>query len=147
YAFAYFFSDGAGVEEALALYRRHYQPSERHPQPQATICVWALAADSEAEARYVATTREYWRTGFDRGLRLPLVSPQKASAHDYTPGERSMIAGLRERALVGTGAQVAARLKALAQTLELQEVVINTWTFDPAALRHSYSLLAQALAL
>src|ERR1700761_5250917 len=57
YAFAYFFSDGAGVEEALTLYRRHYQPSPRHPQPQATICVWALAADSEEEAKHLATTR------------------------------------------------------------------------------------------
>src|SRR5438270_586786 len=44
YAFAYFFTDGVGVEPALDLYRRNYRPSERHPKPQATICVWALAA-------------------------------------------------------------------------------------------------------
>src|SRR4249920_4262441 len=41
YAFAYFFSDGRGVEQALDLYRRNYRPSPRHPKPQATICVWA----------------------------------------------------------------------------------------------------------
>src|SRR6185436_4981922 len=61
YAFAYFFTDGAGVDEALLLYRRNYRPSERYPQPVATICVWALAADTEAEARRLFTTREYWR--------------------------------------------------------------------------------------
>src|SRR5207344_3083451 len=42
YAFAYFFSDGQGVDEALMLYRRNYRPSARYPQPVATICVWAL---------------------------------------------------------------------------------------------------------
>ena len=51
YAFAYFFTDGRGVEQALELYRRNYRPSARYPKPQATICVWALAADTEAEAR------------------------------------------------------------------------------------------------
>src|ERR1700761_7163304 len=85
YAFAYFFSDGVGVEEALALYRRNYRPTDTHPKPQATICVWALAADTDEEARHQARTREYWRCGFDKGLRLPLVSPDKAAAHAYTP--------------------------------------------------------------
>jgi luciferase family oxidoreductase group 1 len=46
YAFAYFFSDGHGVEQALDLYRRNYRPSPRYPLPLATICVWALAADT-----------------------------------------------------------------------------------------------------
>ena len=147
YAFAYFFSDGAGVDEALSLYRRHYRPSERHPQPQATICAWALAADSAEEARFQATTREYWRTGFDKGLRLPLASPEVASRHPYTPSEQSMIASLRANALVGTGAEVAEKLLALARRLELEEIVINTWTFDPAVRQHSYTLLARAFGL
>jgi len=79
YAFAYFFSDGRGVEQALELFRRNYRPSERYPQPRATICVWALAADSEAEARRLLKTREHWRVGFERGLREPLISPEEAS--------------------------------------------------------------------
>ena len=33
YAFAYFFTDGQGCEEALSLYRALYRPSARHPQP------------------------------------------------------------------------------------------------------------------
>jgi alkanesulfonate monooxygenase SsuD/methylene tetrahydromethanopterin reductase-like flavin-dependent oxidoreductase (luciferase family) len=38
-------------------------------------------------------------------------------------------------------------INALAQRLELGEIVINTWTFDPHARRHSYSLLADAFGL
>jgi len=147
YAFAYFFSDGAGVDEALSLYRKNYRPSERHPKPYATICVWALAADSEGEAQRLATTREYWRSGFEKGLRLPLVSPETAQAHDYTAAEHAMIAKLRDNALVGDPRQVADKLRALARRLELEEIVINTWTFDPATRRHSYALLAEAFGL
>ena len=147
YAFAYFFSDGAGVEEALSLYRRNYRPSERYPKPNPTICVWALAAETEAEAKHLAMTREYWRAGFDKGLRSALVSPETAAAHPYSDAEQIMIQKLRERALVGSGAQVAEKLRALAQHLALDEIVINTWTFDPAARQRSYTVLANTLAL
>jgi luciferase family oxidoreductase group 1 len=147
YAFAYFFSEGAGVDEALGLYRRNYRPTERYPRPQATICVWALAADTESEARRLLMTREYWRTGFEKGLRLPLESPQTAAGQPYTDAERAMIEKLRAAALVGTAAQVSEKLHALASRLALDEIVINTWTFDPQARRHSYALLAETFGL
>jgi luciferase family oxidoreductase group 1 len=143
YAFAYFFSDGVGVEEALALYRRDYRPSERYGTPQATICVWALAADTEEEARRLLKTREHWRIGFEHGRRDPLVSPDKAAAHPYDAAEQARIDQLRSKAFVGTGAQVVSMLRALAQRLALDEIVVNTWTFDPAARRRSYELLAR----
>ena len=146
YAFAYFFSEGVGVDEALALYRRNYRPSERYPQPCATVCVWALAADEHNEARRLSMTREYWRVGFEKGLRMPLVSPEEAAAYPYTEAERALIERLRSSALVGSGAEVAEKLQALARKLELDEIVINTWTYDPQARRHSYALLADALA-
>ena len=147
YAFAYFFSDGQGVDEALALYRKRYRPSARYSAPIATICVWALAADTEAEARRLLTTREYWRVDFEKGLRNPLVSPQQAAAHPYTESERARIDALRRKALVGTAEAVTASLTALSQRLDLEEIVINTWTHDPTARRHSYELLADAFGL
>ncbi len=147
YAFAYFFSDGQGVEQALALYRQNYRPSPRFPTPHATICVWALAADTEDEAARQLMTREHWRVRFEQGLFGPLVSPEEAAAHPYTGPERERIAQLRANALVGTGAQVAEKIAALAARLGLSEIVVNTWAFDPAARRHSYALLAQAFPL
>jgi luciferase family oxidoreductase group 1 len=146
YAYAYFFTDGRGTEEALALYRRNYRPSARHPQPMATICVWALAAETEAEARQLLMTREHWRVGFERGLREPLLSPQAAAAHPYTEADRSIIQRLRERAIVGSAEQVASRISELATVFGLEEIVINTWTYDPEARRRSYELIAEAVA-
>ena len=149
YAYAYFFTEGRGTEQALGLYRKLYRPSERHPSPQATICVWALAAANEAEARRLLMTREHWRVGFEKGLRMPLVSPEDADAvfAGYTDAERATIESHRRKAIVGTASQVAERLKELAATLELDEIVINTWTHDPAARHRSYALLAEEFGL
>jgi len=147
YAYAYFFTEGRGTEEALALYRRNYRPSARHPVPQATICVWALAADTEARARHLLKTREFWRVGFEKGLRNPLVTPEFADAYPYTDSERATIDALRRKAIVGTGSAVAERLIQLAQHFALDEIVVVTWTHDPDARHRSYELLASAFRL
>ncbi len=147
YAYAYFFSDGRGVEQALDLYRRHYRPSARHPHPQATICVWALAADSEAEAWRLFRTREFWRIGFEQGVRKPLVTPEEAQSWPYTDTERATIEALRRKAFVGTPEVLHERLTGLAARLGLDELVIVTWTFDAAPRHRSYELLAQAFGL
>ena len=143
YAFAYFFMDGQGVEQALHLYRKLYRPSERHPKPQATICVWALAADTEAEAGHHATSRERWRLDRQRGVLGPLKRPDAIAAAGYTAEERPTVEALRNRALVGSASQVAEGLRRLADELSLDHIVINTWAHDPGARRHSYALLAQ----
>jgi alkanesulfonate monooxygenase SsuD/methylene tetrahydromethanopterin reductase-like flavin-dependent oxidoreductase (luciferase family) len=92
-------------------------------------------------------TREYWRIGFEKGLRNALVSPAQAAAYPYNEEERARIAALRGKAFVGTAAEVADKLTALARGLELDEIVINTWTHDPQARRRSYELLGVAFGL
>jgi luciferase family oxidoreductase group 1 len=147
YAFAYFFSDGAGVEEALEIYRRHYRPSEAHPRPQATICVWALAAETEDQARHAALSRERWRLDRNRGVYGALQQPDAVAARGFTPDEQGALAALRAKAFVGSAEQVAERLRGLAASLGLDELVINTWAWDRALRRQSYTLLAQACGL
>lgn len=147
YAFAYFFMDGDGVHQALRLYRELYQPSARHPRPQATICVWALAADTAEAAQHHALSRERWRMDRQRGRLGPLRSPDQIAAEGYSPEEQAFAEGMRRRAFVGTARQVADGLRALAAELQLDELVINTWAFDPAVRRHSYALLAREFGL
>ena len=147
YAYAYFFVDGQGVDEALALYRRLYRPSERHPQAHATVCVWALAADTHEEATHHALGRERWRVDRARGVIGPLQSPEVIAARGFAADEWPTVEAMRRKAFVGTGAQVADQLRALALELQLDEIVINTWAFDPAVRRHSYALLAREFGL
>jgi luciferase family oxidoreductase group 1 len=147
YAFAYFFSDGFGVEQALDIYRKNYRPSERFPEPIATICVWALAADTEEEALFLYKTRE--RSGIDReyGVRMPLVSPEEAASRVFSSADQLIAEKLKRKAIVGNSQQVSQQLIALAGKLDLEELVIVTWTFAPEARRRSYELLSKEFNL
>ena len=54
---------------------------------------------------------------------------------------------MRHTAFVGTPADVGKRIRTLAQELGIDEVVVLTWSHDPAARRRSYELLANEFAL
>jgi luciferase family oxidoreductase group 1 len=145
YAFAYFITEGEGAKLALDLYRSSFRPGLLQ-QPQAAICVWALAADTEEEAWRLFASRERTRVDRNIGRLGPLLPPEQAR-RAYTESEQAYLAQLRHRALVGTAAQVKAKLEALAHELQVPEVVLITWTWDPLAQRRSYELLAQEFGL
>lgn len=145
YAFAWFISDGQGARQAIELYHSLFQPGSLQ-RPHATVCVWALAADTEAEAWHLFKSRERARIDRQTGRFAPLLPPEQAE-RDYTPPERAYREALRADSFVGTGEQVAARLTALADDLGIDEMVVLTWTYDAAAQRRSYEVLAKALGM
>ena len=146
YAFAYFITDGQGVDNALSLYRANYRPTEANPKPRATVCVWALAADTEDEAWRLFQSRARWRMDRNLGRIGPLLPPEQA-VRDYTASEQVALAELRANALVGSAPQVANKLRQLAERLSVDELVLITWTYEPVAQARSYELLAREFGL
>jgi luciferase family oxidoreductase group 1 len=147
YCFAHFITDGHGAAEALELYRTQYRPSRRHPTPWGAICVWALAADTPAEAAGQFSSRALWRLGRDRGTYAPLPSPDEAAAYPYTEAEQRRIETLQRNAIFGNAPAVAAQLRGLADSLGVEEIAVLTATHDPAPRRRSYALLAGEFGL
>ncbi|PHK96835.1 LLM class flavin-dependent oxidoreductase [Pseudoroseomonas rhizosphaerae] len=148
YCFAHFITDGAGAGQAMALYRQGFRPEAgRLPAPHAAIAVFALCADTEAEAARLFSSRALWRLSRDRGIYPPLPSPEEAEAHPCTEAEREKLARMQARAIIGTAPQVRERLEALAAELGAAEVAVLTPVHDPAARRASLRLLAGAFGL
>lgn len=150
YCFAHFISD-RGSEEILALYRDGFRPQPDKPgrlaAPHAAVAVFALTADTEAEAWRLYKSRELWRLFRDTGRFPPLPSVAEAEAYPYSAAERAHLEPLRAKAIVGAPAQVKAKLEALAAAHGAQEVAVLTPCHDPAARRRSYQLLAEAFGL
>ncbi len=145
YAFAHFITDGEGCEQALHLYRETFRPGVV-AQPQAAVCLSVLAADTEEEAWFQFRSRERARIDRRTGRFGPLLPPEQAQ-RPWLPAEEMERSALRERAIVGSAAQVRERLLALADRWAVEELVLVTWAWDPAVQRRSYELLAGAFAL
>ena len=111
FCFAHFITDGRGVDQAMAIYREGYRPSERHPTPHAGLCVWAMAAETEAEAARLFASREMWRLGRDRGVFAALPSPEEAANTGFPRPRRTHRAAAVARAVrhAGAGGRETAR--------------------------------------
>ena len=57
--------------------------------------------------------------------------PPEEAERPYSHAELAIVDKLRRKAIVGSAEQVAVRLKELAKSLELDELVVVTWTYDP----------------
>jgi len=147
FCFAHFITDGRGTEQAFAIYREGYRPSERWPEPHAALCVWAMAADTPGDAARLFRSREMWRLGRDRGVYSALPSPDEAAAYQYTDVELTRIDRLRARAIYGTPDMVGAKLRELASAHGVAEIAMLTTLHDPEARRRSYTLIAREFGL
>ncbi len=146
FAFAHHFAEH-DAESAMLSYREHFKPSDTMPEPCAILAVAAIAADSDAEAERIAASAYLHYVRRSKGEFQPLVSPEEAAAYPYTPVDRDRIERHRERLIVGSAAGVRSRLLSLAESTRADELMITTMTYDHAARRHSYELLADAFAI
>jgi luciferase family oxidoreductase group 1 len=146
FSYAHFITDegGPGIMEG---YRRQFRAAPRRPAPQGSIGVFVICAETEAEALYLAASRDLTRLRQRRGIRAPFPPPEDALAYPYTEAERREVEYHRQRQVVGTPDQVKARLLALAESYGVDEIVVLTICHDFAARKRSYALLAEAFGL
>ena len=147
YCFAHFITDGRGVERALELYRDNYNASERHPEPIAAVCVWALAADTAEDAERLFSSRMHWKFMREKGKLRAIDDPNEIAKISYSAEDMARLSQYRQSAIFGTSDNVAAQLFDLASAYNIEEIVILTWTYDQSERLHSYELLANAFAL
>jgi luciferase family oxidoreductase group 1 len=113
-------------------------------RPEA-VAVWALAADTEAEAQRLAASSRMTLRELRRGRLIPVPAPEKAQ--QYLKEQNASNSAGGRRAIIGTPEQVRAGLEEVADAYGAAEVIIVTITFDHAARRRSYELIADACGL
>jgi luciferase family oxidoreductase group 1 len=141
YAFADFInSEGADITRS---YQERFRPSERLRSARTAVAVWALAADSAEEAERLALSSRMSFAELRRGRPIQVPPPEKAA--QYFAERGANVPG--RRTVLGTGAQVRAGIERLADAYGAEEAIIVTITYDHAARRRSYELIADAFGL
>jgi luciferase family oxidoreductase group 1 len=146
FAFAHFINAQGGDEVARA-YRDDFRPSLRESAPHAMVCVFALCAETEADAQRLASSIDHRRLLMAVGREAPIATVEEAQAYPYTDRDRAIIERERSRAVIGTPDKVKARLLEIADAYSADELMLVTITGDYASRMRSYELLAAEFAL
>ncbi|MBI1847176.1 MAG: LLM class flavin-dependent oxidoreductase [Candidatus Rokubacteria bacterium] len=146
FSFAHFINADGGAEITRA-YTRQFTPSPSLAAPRASLAVFAVCAESEAEARRLAQSRDLFVVRLYTGRPGAYPSVEEAEAYPYSPHEWAIVEHARRRRVAGTPEQVRTRLEALAAEYGVDEVMVVTITHDFKARLRSYELIAQAFEL
>ena len=146
FSFAHFINDEGGAEIVRA-YREHFRPSPSLDAPPASVAVFALCAETDADAQRLARSRHLFLVRLYTGRPGPYPSVEEAETYPYTPQELAIVRHAGRRTIVGTPESVRERLLALADAYGVDELVVVAITHSPKARLRSYELLAEAFGL
>jgi luciferase family oxidoreductase group 1 len=145
FSYAHFF--GHGVEDGpdiVAGYRKHFQPSPQLPAPLVNVTVHVLCAETEAEARRLAASRDLARLNSRLGRANGIPPVDEALAYPYSAGERLYIQQQRQGCIDGDPQQVRQGLEAIAQSYQTADLGIVTICHGFRERVRSYELVAAA---
>jgi luciferase family oxidoreductase group 1 len=145
YAFADFINP-AGTEIAQT-YRERFVPTEESRAPRTAVAAWILCADTEDEARRLASSSRMAMMLLRRNQLVAVPPPEKALEFLAREGKSVESAMPGRRAIIGSPEKVRAAVEELAVQYGAEEVIAVTITYDHQARRHSYELLAETMGL
>jgi luciferase family oxidoreductase group 1 len=145
YAFASHFAPSQFLT-AIDIYRRSFKPSEYLDKPYVMACVNVIAADTTEEAQYLSTSFLQLVKGIVTGHRKPLPPPVKSTENLWTDDVQALIYKMMYYSFVGDGPKVLDGLTKFQAEAQLDEIMVTSHIYDPAARVHSYEVLKEALA-
>ncbi len=145
YAFASHFAPRL-LQQALAMYRSRFRPSAELEKPRVVIGVPLIAAPTDDEAEFLASSTYQRVLGILTGERKRLQPPVPHFAQKLQPQEHAAIADFLAAAVIGGPDKVRAGLAALAEATQADEFMLVCDVFDPALRLRSLDIAAAAAA-
>lgn len=145
YAFASHFAP-ADLMDALAIYRERFKPSAQAARPYAMPCINVIAAETDAEARHLATSLQQRFTDMVRGQRGKLKPPIADIDGYWSMQEKAHVMQMLRYAFIGSPETIRRELSGFLDATGADEVMVTAPIFDNQARLTSYALLAEVAA-
>ncbi|MEG0859473.1 MAG: LLM class flavin-dependent oxidoreductase [Pseudomonas sp.] len=144
YAFASHFAPRY-MHEAIRTYRNHFQPSAVLDKPYVMLGVPLVAADTDEQASYLATSVYQRILALMRGQSLVQRPPVESMDGLWLPHEREAVGDFLGLAMVGGPEKIRAKLDVLLEQTQADELIFTCDLYEHADRIRSYELLAQVM--
>lgn len=144
YAFASHFAPRY-LLQALEMYRHNFRPSKHLSKPYAIVGVPLIAAPTDEEAEFLASSTYQRVLGILTGRRGQLPAPVENYMARLHPQERSAVSDFLACAVVGGPETIREGLQDLADRTEADELMLVSDVFDPALRLRSLSIASDVV--
>ncbi|PKP81768.1 MAG: alkane 1-monooxygenase [Alphaproteobacteria bacterium HGW-Alphaproteobacteria-18] len=144
YGFASHFAPQA-LDQALSTYRSRFKPNEKMAKPYALIGVNIIAAETDEEAKYLATSQQMSFANLVRGQRKLTQPPIDDIDTYWTPQERAQASGMLSFSIIGAYDTIRRGVDALLARTNADELMIVSDMYDPEKRRRSVEIIAEVM--
>lgn len=141
YAFASHFAPEQ-LLPALEIYRSRFNPSHQLDRPYAMVGVNVIAAETDREARRLATTQQMSFANLARGARQLSQPPIDDIETYWSPREKAQAKAMLARSIIGSPETVRSGLKALIDETAADELMIVSDIYDHPLRLRSFEIIA-----
>lgn len=144
YAFASHFAP-AHFNAAINIYRQNFKPSQYLDKPYVMACVNVVAADTDDEADFLATSVYQFFMGVVTGKRDLLPPPVKSMDDIWNIYEEEAVKQMLMYSFIGSAESIKKKMTDFIATTQIDEVMATSHIYDHHAKLQSYSLFAEVL--
>ncbi|AOE82587.1 LLM class flavin-dependent oxidoreductase [Pseudomonas sp. TCU-HL1] len=141
YAFASHFAPRY-MHEAIRVYRNHFRPSAVLDKPYVMLGVPLVAAPTDEEAEFLATTVYQRVLALMRGESLVLRPPVESMAGRWLPHEKEAVGSFLAMAMVGGPEKIRARLQVLLDQTDADELIFTCDLYQHEHRLRAFDILA-----
>lgn len=132
---------------AIDTYKQNFKPSAVLDKPYCMAGINVIAADTEVEAKRLATTQQMSFTDMfrnSRGLSKPPIDDIETY---WSPQEKMLAQKMLSRSIVGTKETVLQGLQSFQSETGVDEIIIVSDVFDLSARTRSLELISESAGL
>jgi luciferase family oxidoreductase group 1 len=144
FAFASHFAP-AMMMQAIEIYRLRFRPSQQLAQPHVMLGFNIFAADTDAEARLLATSMQQAFVNLRSGRPSPLPPPLDGYDTQLAPAAKAMLADVLACSAIGSPDTVRRGLASFIDRTRPDELMLTSQIFDHGARLRSYEIAATVL--
>ncbi|MGP4106364.1 LLM class flavin-dependent oxidoreductase [Virgibacillus sp. L01] len=132
---------------ALNLYRDNFKPSDTLAKPYAMVGVNVIAADTDEQAEYLATSQQQQFLSIRQGKPTKLQRPIDDIESVWTEMEKAAVEqSINSRStIVGSKETVRQGLEKFLEETQADEMIINSQIFDQEARKRSYEIVGELM--
>ncbi|NAW51966.1 MsnO8 family LLM class oxidoreductase [Elizabethkingia argentiflava] len=145
YAFAGHFAPDH-MAEAFNIYREHYKPSQDFPHPYVIAAINVVAAPTDEEADYLATTLFQAFLNLIRNDRKPSLPPVEDMDALWSPIEAMQVRRMLSSSLIGGESTIEKKLQHFLSVCPIDEIMVVSHIYDHQERLRSYEIFKNMIS-